>query len=76
MCLQRPQDLTDNLGNRLVSLDFVDEDNNTCDYIEINKENNWTISCNDFTCLQLNIRGQINKQHDLLKLVNGIAGTK
>ena len=32
MCLQRPIDLVDNLGNRLDSMDFVDHDNDTCDY--------------------------------------------
>ena len=38
MCLQRPNDLTDNLGNRLEPLDFVDENNDTCDYFDLNKE--------------------------------------
>ena len=74
MCLQRPNDLTDNLGNRLEPLDFVDEDNDTCDYFDLNEEYNWTCTDNDFTVLQINIRGLLNKQNDLLKLANEIAG--
>ena len=74
MCLQRPNDLTDNLGNRLEPLDFVDEDNDTCDYFDLNEEHNWICTENDFTVLQINIRGLLNKQHDLLKLANEIAG--
>ena len=74
MCLQRPKDLIDNLGNRLEPLDFVDEDNDTCDYFDLNDEFNWTCTENDFTVLQINVRGLLNKQNDLLKLANKIAG--
>ena len=74
MCLQRPKDLIDNLGNRLEPLDFVDEDNDTCDYFDLNEGYDWTCTENDFTVLQINIRGLLNKQTDLLKLANEIAG--
>ena len=74
MCLQRPNDLTDNLGNRLEPLDFVDEDNDTCDYFDLDEDHNWIYTENDFTVLQINIRGLLNKQNDLLKLTNEIAG--
>ena len=64
MCLQRVQDLKDNLGNRLEPVDFVDSDNDTCDYIELTNNNTWTSDGKDFLILQLNIRSLLNKQHE------------
>ena len=74
MCLQCPIDLVDNLGNRLDSLDFVDQDNNTCDYFTTVSDDIWSSSISDFISVQLNIRGLINKQAALINLINRIAG--
>ena len=72
MCLQCSDKLLDQLGNKLESLDFVDEDNDTCDYFNITNDT-WTMSKNDFTLIQLNVRGLLNKQRDLLNLINTLA---
>ena len=74
MCIHRKEKLTDNLGNRLVQLDFVDKNNDTCDYFELINDNIWTCSKNDITALQLNIRGLLNKQSSLTDLIAKIAG--
>ena len=75
MCLQRVNDLKDNLGNRLQSIDYIDQDKDNCDYFHIT-EDNIQIDCdNGFITMQLNIRGLLNKQSELLKLINKIAGT-
>ena len=74
MCLQGPADLLDNLGNRLEPLEFVDPDNDTCDYFDMKDNDIWTSASTDFIAIQINIRGLINKQHDLLFLINRIAG--
>ena len=76
MCQQRPQDLKDNLGNRLQSVEFVDEHNDTCDYLDTSDQESYLCTNNNFSLLQLNVRGLINKQQDLLKLVNEIAGNQ
>ena len=74
MCLQRPQDLTDNLGYRLESPAYVDEDHDTCDYIDLTEDQIWTCTKNDLSVLQINIRGLLNKQNDLLNLANRLTG--
>ena len=74
MCLQRLIDLLDNLGNRLESMDFVDHDNDTCDYFDLTSDDVWNSSPSDLIAIQLNIRGLINKQKDLTNLINRIAG--
>ena len=74
MCIHRNKKLTDNLGNRLVQLDFIDENNDTCDYFELINDNIWTCSKNDITALQLNIRGLLNKQRSLADLIAKIVG--
>ena len=74
MCIHKKEKVTDNLGNRLVQLDFIDENNDTCDYFDITDDNMWTCSKNDITALQLNIRGLLNKQSSLINLIMKIAG--
>ena len=74
MCLQRLHDLTDNLGNRLESVDFINNDKDTCDYIEVTNNDSWPCEVNDLVVFQLNIPGLLNKQGDLQKLINRAAG--
>ena len=74
MCLQRVSDLKDNLGNRLQLVDFIDQDKDNCDYFDVMDNSFHLDDINGFMVLQLNIHGLINKQSDLLKLVNKIAG--
>ena len=66
--------LSYNLGQKLQSVDFTDKENDTCDYFDLNAETHWTTSTTDLITMTLNIRGLINKQKDLLKLMNQIAG--
>ena len=73
MCLQRPDKPVDQLGNEYETLDFVDNDNDTCDYFTVHNDI-WTASSNDLTLLQLNVRGIINKQRELLDFINTVAG--
>ena len=74
MCLQRPHDLIDKLGNRLETVDFVDSDQDTCDYIDLTDNEPWHCVTSDLLVLQLNVRGLLNKQKDLSNLVNRVAG--
>ena len=74
MCLQGPNGLPDNLENRLETVDFVDSDQDTCDYIDLTDNEPWHCNTSDLLVLQLNIRGLLNKQGDLLNLVNRVAG--
>ena len=55
-------------------MDFVDHDNDTCDYFDMTSEDIWYSSPSDLIAIQLNIRGLINKQNDLTNLINQIAG--
>ena len=73
MCIHPIEILSDNLGQKLQSVNFIDEENDTCDYFDLN-ETTWTTSTTDLITMTLNIRGLINKQKDLLKLMNQIAG--
>ena len=71
MCLQRADDLRDKLGNRLQSVDFIDHDNDTCDYFDLTEDIIDLEHDNGFIALQLNIRGLLNKQTELLKMIAG-----
>ena len=73
MCLQRPDKPVDQLGNEYETLDFVDNDNDTCDYFTVHNDM-WTASSNDLTLVQLNVRGITNKQRELLDFINTVAG--
>ena len=44
--------------------------------ILIDTSNSWTSTFDDLICIQLNIRGLINKQGDLINLINKIAGSQ
>ena len=75
MCLQQADNMTDNLGNRLVSAPFLDDEQDCCDYFDVDSSNTWVANSEDLICIQLNIRGLINKQGDLINLINKIAGS-
>ena len=75
MCLQRVDDLRDNLGNRLQSVDFIDHDKDTCDYFDLTDDIIRMEHNNGFIELQLNICGLLNKQTELVKMINKIAGS-
>ena len=64
MCLQR-LDKTDLLGNRSHKLDFLDPDQDHCDYFELGNNKCWQSNLGDLTILQLNIRGLFGKQNEL-----------
>ena len=68
-------DLKDNLGNRLESVPFLDDENDHCDYFEVDTGNSWISNSEDLIYIQLNIWGLINKQGDLINLINKIAGS-
>ena len=74
MCIHKINCLTDQLGQTLEPLEFIDQSQDSCDYIELTGNDSWYSSKNDLLTLQLNIRGLVNKQEDLLKLINMIAG--
>ena len=74
MCLQHKDDLIDRLGNKLQKFDFVDHIEDRCDYFEVNDDQSWCCRTRDLTIMQLNIRGLIGKQNDLLKLANSLCG--
>ena len=76
MCLQRINDLKDNLRNRLESVPFLDDETDCCDYFDVDTGNSWTSTSNNLICIQLNIHGLINKQGDLINLINKIAGSQ
>ena len=76
MCLDRPTILTDNIGNTLNSVSFLDEDQECCDHLDIVDHKIWHSNSSDLICIQLNIRGLLNKQAELLKLVNRITGNQ
>ena len=67
MCLQRVNDLKDNLGNRLQSVNYIDHDKDNCDYFDITDDNIQIDHDNGFIAMQLNISGLLNKQSELLK---------
>ena len=68
-------DLKDNLGNRLQSVYYIDHDKDNCDYFDITDDNIQIDHDNGFIAMQLNICGLLNKQRELVKLINKIAGT-
>ena len=74
MCLDRSSKQLDNLGNPLNTVSYMEEGQDCCDYLDIADANIWHANHTDLICVQLNIRGPMNKQADLLKLVNKIAG--
>ena len=74
MCLQRVNELKDNLGNRLQSVNFIDHDKDTCDYFDLTDNIIRMEHNNGFIAMQLNIRGLLNKQTELIKMINKIAG--
>ena len=74
MCVHHSGLLTDNLGQPLKSVDFIDEENDTCDYFELNNDTTWTANSTDLIALTLNICDLINKQADHVMLLNKIAG--
>ena len=56
------------------NLSFLDPAKNKCDYVELEHCPGIDIKATDLTMIQLNIRGLINKQHELLKLINSCTG--
>ena len=74
MCVHNLTKPVDNLGNSLHPLSFIEEECDTCDYLDPCNGMTWHCTPKDLTVLQLNIRGLINKQNDLLGLVNRITG--
>ena len=76
MCLQRKIDQHDMLGNKLEKFDFLDHIEDRCDYFEVDDRHSWFCRSQDLTIMQLNIRGLIGKQHELLKLANSLCGTQ
>ena len=64
----------DSLGREAELLQFIDRESDTCDYIEMTDCAELYVHDNDLTALQLNVRGLLNKQSDLLKLVNSCLG--
>ena len=73
ICLQR-LDKTDLLGNRLHKLDFLDPEQDRCDYFELDDNKCWISNPGDLTILQLNIRGLFGKQNELRNILNSICG--
>ena len=63
--------LFDNLG-RPLDLQNINQTlwNDKCDYLELNKVQNLNPRDKNLTVLQLNIRGLINKQHELNHFLN------
>ena len=76
MCLQCKIDQHDMLGNKLEKFDFLDHIEDRCDYFEVDDRHSWFCRSQDLTIMQLNIRGLIGKQHELLKLANSLCGTQ
>ena len=74
MCVHKLIKSVDNLGNNLDHVSFMEDKNDTCDYLDPTEGMTWYSTSKDLTVLQLNIRGLINKQNDLLNLVNRVAG--
>ena len=58
------------------TVDFVEEENDTCDYFDLNNDTTWTANSTDLIAMTLNIQGLINKQADLMTLLNKITGMK
>ena len=73
MCVH-PLIRVDSLGREAELLQFIDRESDTCDYIEMTDCAKLDIHDSDLTALQLNIRGLLNKQSDLLKIVNSCLG--
>ena len=76
MCLDRTKNQLDNLGNPLNTVSYMEKSLDYCDYLEVSESNIWHPDWTDLIYVQLNIRGLLNKQADLLKLINKIAGNK
>ena len=76
MCPDQSTKQSENLGNPLNTVSYMEEGLDCCDYLEVADANIWHAKHTDLTCVQLNIRGLLNKQADLLKLVNKIAGNE
>ena len=76
MCLDCKKNQLDNLGNPLNTVSYMEESLDCCDYLEVTESNIWDAYGTVLICVQLNIRGLLNKQADLLKLINKIAGNE
>ena len=51
MCLHRINDLKDNLGNRLETIPFLDEEHDRCDYFDVDTGNSWITHSDDLICI-------------------------
>ena len=60
----------DNLRQDVVDLDFGNDFIDNCDYLDNDELKDIKITKNDLSILQLNIRGLINKQIELSKILN------
>ena len=74
MCVHNLKKPADHLGNSLNPLSFIEDECDSCDYLDPSEGMTWHSTRKDLTLLQFNIRGLINKQNDLLGLVNKITG--
>ena len=74
MCIHPNSKRLDLLGRQMDHLSFLDPAKNRCDYVELEQCSGVDIKATDLTVIQLNIRGLINKQHELLKLIHSCTG--
>ena len=74
MCIHPNSNRLDLLGRQMDNLSFLDPTENKCDYVELEHCSGIDINTTDLTMIQLNIRGLINKQTELLKLINSCTG--
>ena len=73
MCIHQVTRL-DSLGREAELLKFIDCESDTCDYVEMSNCAELQVKDCDLTSLQLNVRGLLSKQSDLLKLINSCLG--
>ena len=60
----------DKLQQEITDLDFGDNFIDNCDYLDHDEFKEVTINRNDLSIIQINIRGIINKQAELSKVLN------
>ena len=74
MCIHPHKTNVDKLGRQVENLSFLDTSEQCCDYVELEDCSDISIGETDTSIVQLNIRGLVGKQHELLKLVNNCLG--
>ena len=74
MCVHKIIPRRDQLGRQVRELSFVDPTDDKCDYLELDSCTDLKIEDTKLSIMQLNIRGLVSKQNELLKLINVSTG--